>query len=95
MAVLFVGHGPEVSGAETRKVNNLKVVGILANYTLRFANETRSLMARAFLKLALRFAAVRLLVLIFFRHVHIGQRDTVAAMGAVVVIVSQSNDGNA
>ena len=52
-------------------------------------------MALAFLKFALRFFAERRRVVIFFRHVHVGQRDTVAAMGAVVVIMSQNNDGNA
>lgn len=58
-------------------------------------NETRFLMAPALLKFALRFAAEPMLILIFSRHGHIGQRDTVAAMGAVVSVVSQGNDGNA
>jgi len=52
-------------------------------------------MAPALLKFALRFAAEPMLILIFSRHGHIGQRDTVAAMGAVVSVVSQGNDGNA
>ncbi len=44
----------------------------LPGSALHFANEIRLSMALAPLKLALRFATERPLVLIFFRHVHIG-----------------------
>ena len=41
------------------------------------------------------FSAKRLLILIVFRHIHVSQRDTAAASGAVIVVVPQSHDGNA
>ena len=51
-------------------------------------------MALALLKLTFQFAAKRLLILIISRHIHVGERDTVAAAGAVIVVVLQSYDGN-
>jgi hypothetical protein len=53
------------------------------------------LMALALLKLTFRSVANRPLILILFRHVHVGERDAVAAPGAVIVVALQSYDGYA
>jgi hypothetical protein len=60
-------------------------------------HEIRSLhlMALPLLKLAFRSAAERPLALILSRQTHTSQWDTIAAMGAVIVVALQRHDGNA
>ncbi len=56
------------------------------------------LVAFSLLKLTFRSAAERLLTLIISGHIYvscIGQRDSGAAPGAVIVIALQSHEGNA
>jgi len=52
-------------------------------------------MALALVKLTFRSAAERLLTLIISGHIHVSQRDLVAAPGAVIVVSLQSHDGDA
>ena len=54
-----------------------------------------SLTALALMKRVLRSAAGRRLAPVISGHIHCGQLDTVAAPGAVIVVVLQSYDGNA
>jgi hypothetical protein len=52
-------------------------------------------MALALMKLTFRSAAGWLLTLIISGHIHVGQRDLVAAPGAVIVVALQSHDRDA
>jgi hypothetical protein len=52
-------------------------------------------MALSLMKLTFRSAAERLLTLIIPGQIHAGQRDSVAAPGAVIVVALQRHDWNA